>query len=210
VIPDSWLRARCAPHPSVVGPSQVPRRYRALALDGVQNEKLREKVRQYGRADVFWEVAPQGIGTLFVGVAGTYKTWATAVLAEAIRTQFLLDVAWTNCAEEFEMLDRTKFSAATDARVRELKTAPVCVLDDFMQVAPGGSAFALLQGVINARYDNTMPTLFTANLPADGVREAMLAAFGANVQRRVFEMTEGFRQGVRIPAAAPSAPAARP
>lgn len=191
------LRAAIVPPGLPLAPSPVPLRYRGAGLDRVQRPGLRTVLRRYGQADVFWDTAERGIAPCFTGPTGTFKTTAAAVLAEAIHLRFRLPVTWVCCPDVFEALDRQAFAEATARVLEHYRTAPFLVLDDFA-LTPSGRALDFFRAIVNARYDATLPTAYTANLVLSAKDQQPLVDFaGANVARRILEQSEGFRAAVK-------------
>lgn len=195
-IPTTWLSKQRKTHIELLHSTEVPRRFQQARLSDVQPSGLVKVAQRY--SDEFWNVAPNGIAPLFLGTAGQYKTMTAAAIANGIRTHYLLDVAWCNCATEFVQFDREAFDPSTKKRLDWLKSAPFLVMDDFTSVPPKSRMAHTLVELGCTRYDAMLPTLWTGNLLITKTdRTPLVAAVGAALSRRILEASEGFAVQVK-------------
>lgn len=168
----------------------LPSRY-ASARFGTLKEGsplLAEIVTDY-LAD-FWNKASAGIAPAFVGTTESYKTYASAVLVKAVAGA-KLPVEWLACG--------VVLTGMSPWQVREAQqfgvwfSCPFLVLDDITTLRPGSPAIDVLQAIVLSRFDNQLPTVWTANLPAKGMDAALAEHFGVSTARRLLEGSDSFR-----------------
>lgn len=177
----------------------LPLRFEAADLSGIPKDSA---IKQCTMAYLtkFWDVAPQGIGCLFLGRARQYKTYASAAIARRIHRAGITSL-FVQCGVHIAHLDRNRFSNATTRTIQYWNTVPFLVMDDFTQVPEKTFGASVLLEVAESRFSNQRPTLWTGNVgPVGGewndVVEVMARMYGAGFSRRVYDGTEGFR--VRI------------
>lgn len=187
----NWLESRIAQQPVPV-PLVLPQRFADAALEHVPEGPLKEATTEYLRR--FLEVAPQGVGCLFVGRARTYKTYATAVIARRVHGMAHLDVEFAQCAVLAAQIERARFTANTSDVVTRIKDAGLVVMDDFAQVQPNSFPATVLMEIAESRFSAMRPTLWTANIDAGrDITKAIANLYGAGFARRVYDASEGFR-----------------
>lgn len=196
-IPTNWLTDRRVAHPSLLKESEVPRRFADVSITSVKPAALLKVAEKYNQQ--FWDAAPKGIAPLLLGTAGQFKTVTAAVLARGIREQYLIDVAWCNCATAFVQFDREAFAPETKKRIDWLKTVPFLVMDDFSHVQPNSRMMATLVEVGCTRFDDMLPTLWTGNLTlAKGDHSKLVECVGTALARRMLDASAGFRAQIVV------------
>jgi DNA replication protein DnaC len=188
----TWLHAEFAPHPALLPPLELPPRFANVKFADIPSPGLRRIAQTYVKG--FWEFAPEGRAPLFVGSVETYKTYTAALIAKAIHRTYQLPVVWVNCAEEFNRLERNRYSDETNARIHKLKTASFLVLDDVSQVPAGTWQMNIVVEIGAYRFDHLRPTLYTGNIDVSSTDTDVLErAFGACLSRRILSSSEGLR-----------------
>lgn len=138
----------------------------------------------------FWKQAMQGSAPAFVGTTESYKTYASAVLAKAIAGANL-PVEWLACG--VILTGMSPWQAREAHQFGNWFSCPFLVLDDITTLKPGSPAIDVLQAIVLARFDNQLPTCWTANLPGARLDTALAEHFGVSVARRLLEGSTGFR-----------------
>lgn len=186
----SWLDRARRPSADLLLPNEVPELFAEVSWCEEQPSIIAQVARQY--LTRFWELAPAGKAPAFIGRAGTYKSFTAAIIANRVRSQGLLDVAWVQCGPEFERLERRRFEDWTDKRLAHLASVPFLVLDDFTKVRPGSIALDMLDGLVERRYANRHPTLYTGNIALSREDDsAVVNHFGVGFARRFREGAKG-------------------
>ena len=177
-------------HSSQLREAEVPKAYQHLTLEGIQSVRFQKLAKHY--LQNFWELAEAGKAPALLGRAGTYKTWTASVVATYIRDTALLDVAFMQCAVELQDLERRRFEPYVSLRLDWLGKVPFLVLDDFTKPRPNSFAQDMLDGIVEKRYADGLPTLFTGNVQVSKDDWTVVAdQFGAGFCRRMREMTAG-------------------
>lgn len=187
--PAGWLHALVALHPSQLGPNEIPTAYQDVTVQGIQKERVRQNVQNY--LQNFWSLAEQGKAPAFFGIAETYKTFGACCIARMVRERALLDVAFVQCAVLLPELERVWFETA-QRRLERIGLAPFAVLDDISTVRPNSRSSDMIIGLIERRYSEGLPTVFTGNYEIRRTDwNEITNHFGAGTQRRIEEMTKG-------------------
>jgi DNA replication protein DnaC len=170
----------------------LPERYQDAHLGGIKHKLLWETSRDY--LVKFWDVAPLGIAPLFVGTSGEYKTYAALVIAKQVSSQIETSVVW--CPQFGLQLTLSRFSM--EPIIRRYCEVPFLVMDDFAALAPDKEQMQALLAITSERYNNKRPTLWTANVVVDEKDpfKHIRDRYGVLVERRLMEMSNGFRVSV--------------
>lgn len=169
-----------------------------VTLDGIREVSIAVKVRDY--LQNFYELAEDGIGTLFCGRAGSYKSYGAAVIAKTVHEKLYINVDFVDCGSELPKLDRMWYEGYADRRMKELASSPLVVLDDFTEARPTGRERQILTEIIRDRFNSKLPTLYTANLTITNKDDAVAtidAVLGLTTRRRIAERSAGFGVMVR-------------
>jgi len=187
----TWLTQLNNPAPP---PLDLPLRFADARLAGLPDGTLKEKVADY--LTEFAQVAPQGIGCLFVGRARGWKTYAAAVIARHVNHWAKIDVLFVQCAVLAAELERNRFAESTANYLDRVKHTSLVVMDDFSQIPERTFAATVLTEIAEYRFANLRPTVWTANVSGTGIEQVMQSIaqlYGAGFSRRVHDGTEGFR-----------------
>jgi hypothetical protein len=70
---------------------------------------------------------------------------------------------------------------------------PFLTLDDINKPKPNSFALDMLDGIVERRYADGLPTMFTGNILITRIDDkALVDQFGVGFARRLREMTQGF------------------
>jgi len=199
---DSWLAESVARNPS---PPRLtlPLRFMeadVLNIPGMEDgsdSPLRRITKEYLKN--FWTVAPQGIGCLFLGKAGTYKTYAACAIARRVHRQGV-DTMFAQCPVVLNRIERNRFGTESAETIHRLSTVPFLVMDDFSQVDSKTFASGLLVEIAEARFSNCRPTIWTGNIGLrDGVKVTSVLGnlYGPSFSRRITEASKRYAIYIR-------------
>ena len=179
--------------------ARIPPRYQRCDLDNFQdyNDSL---VRAVGRTRRFVEAFPVvDKGLLFVGRPGLGKTHlATACLKQVIQRTGARGVFF-DTRELLRMIRETydPIVQATESQVlRPVLDAQILVLDDLGAEKTSEWVEETLNLIVNTRYNQRRPTIFTTNyplqLPAGAPKhaETLIERIGFRMHSRLHEMCE--------------------
>ena len=178
--------------------ARIPKRYIHCTLDGLYDRSDISLARAKETVDGFIASWPgqlqQGTGLLIVGPCGTGKTHlAVAALQEIIAQEKPGKLLFRNFQElvqdlqaSFESSDSPKKSEI----LQPLLDADLLVLDELGSQKPTAWVQDILYYVINSRYNDMKPTIFTSNYyddPPAGT-ESLRDRIGAQLRSRLYEM----------------------
>lgn len=171
----------------------LPPRYHGPMLSEIPEGALKTVTIAY--LTDFYEVAPEGRGCLFLGRTRTWKTYATAVIADTIHKKTGLDCMFVQCGVLGNQIDRNRFAEATDDYINKICRTSLVVMDDFAQISERGPGAQALVEIAESRFSDLKPTLWTANVTP--VHKSMIKAvanmYGAGFARRIFDTSENYR-----------------
>lgn len=186
---ETWLDRARRDSAALLRPNDVPALFADVRWCAAQPAPITRAAQSY--LTNFWELAAKGRAPAFLGRAGTYKSYTAALVANTVRSA-LLDVAFVQCGPEFDRLERRRFDELTDSRLEQLATVPFLVLDDFTKLRPGGYAIDMLDALVERRYANQHPTLYTGNISISRDDDsALVNHFGVGFTRRFREGAKG-------------------
>jgi DNA replication protein DnaC len=176
--------------PRLLEAAAIPVRYRACTLDNFQVSNLdprererlfeaREKCRRY--VDNFLDATgrTQEAGLLFVGPPGAGKTHlATAVLSAIVR-RFRVRGRFVDFSSLIHQIQSTFDPSSPESKHDVLDPvidAELLVLDELGAQKPTAFVTDTLYLILNSRYTNRRPTIFTSNFRLERGRDSNLAA----------------------------------
>lgn len=189
----TWLLKTISETPIHAGAVELPQRYAEASVEGIGNESCKALATEY--LSQFYDVADKGIGILLVGRSGTWKTYTCCAIARLVY-RIPLKVRFVSCAVELMELARNKFDGRTADKLWQMKTTPLVVMDDFTMVPPASTAHEMLNEIAEYRFGNELPTLWTGNVGAQGLKEVMgeiASMYGPGFSRRLYHGSDGFR-----------------
>lgn len=173
--------------------AKIPARYRDKTLDNFEVDKqpaAHKVALDYTRT---WPKA-DGESLFLVGPVGTGKSHlARAILAEMIRLHKISGLA----ATVPNLMDDLRPGANDNRRSEQmelLKTVPLLVLDDLGAQKTTEWVTERLFVIINARYDDLLPTIITSNIYLEELRQ--LPGWDRLVDR-IVEMARAVRMAGR-------------
>ena len=175
--------------------AKIPARYRDKTLDNFEVDKqpaAHKVALDYTRT---WPKA-DGESLFLVGPVGTGKSHlARAILAEMIRLHKISGLA----ATVPNLMDDLRPGANDNRRSEQmelLKTVPLLVLDDLGAQKTTEWVTERLFVIINARYDDLLPTIITSNIYLEELRQLRMGS----LVDRIVEMAWrcGWRGNYRI------------
>lgn len=184
--PGAGVAKRCTCHETgypdrLLEAAGIPPRYRACSLDNFTYEHSDAEIRRRLLSartlcarfiDEFFELegGMRDSGLLFLGPPGTGKTHlAAAVLSELIRRYRVRGrfIDCTTLVQEIQATFDADAPATKSDLLRPVVEAEVLVLDELGAQKPTPWVVDLLYYVLNTRYTQRLPTLFTANYHLD-------------------------------------------
>lgn len=194
--PQTWLSKEVQPTTELVGPSPIPEQFTNATLEAVPHAGLKRVVRAYGSA--FWEEASRGMAPVFLGPVGTFKSHCAALLSRQIRDLAKIRTGWCTVPIDLTRLERKRYDQATDELIEHWKSVPFLVFDDFGMVKVGGWQYDVMVEIAMHRFETCRPTLWTGNVlvgvaSPEALKQTMVEMMGAQLTRRVFERSEGYR-----------------
>lgn len=139
----------------------IPKRFRSATLGDFNNYydyRPRESVLLTGNC---------GLGKTHLAVALAKKAF---LLSKDTLTQkgfFNFTVIGNKVKSSFH----DKSVSSMESIVNEICKVPFCILDDIGITGDKGTAFEALYVIVNERYENMLPTIYTTNLTLEGLQE---------------------------------------
>ena len=185
----TWIDTYRAAHPEPE-PLRIPERFAAAELAGIPEGPLRQCAISY--LTNFYTLAAAGKGCLFLGRAGTYKTYTACAILKQIHGKARLDARFVQCPLFVNRIERARFSTDSERLIQQTCTQPVVVMDDFSQVVPNSYGAGILLEIAEARFSNQLPTLWTGNIHVsrksyNDIVATLTNLYGPSLGRRVAE-----------------------
>lgn len=148
----------------------VPPRYRGMTFDSFEtigdqaDSKARKKLVAQSYVEKFSELAPRGIGMVFLGGSGTGKTHLACAVLQALMSK--VTGLYITCDEMLDRINSTycKQSQTSTAEIKNLfSTVPLLVLDEIGRTKLTPAAQSTIFKIVDARYSRMLPTIFVSN-----------------------------------------------
>lgn len=177
----------------------VPRRFRDAVIDNKTNLIMAAIVEDF--ITNFHQYYKEGKAPCFLGPPGVGKTYASVAIAKQLHTK-QVPVTWVDAVTTMSRLMDLRDFRKDEFFVerKKLTDNPVVVLDDFYQLQRYDRTRELFFQIVNARYNNNLPTVFTGTFDVETsasfvvehkVWEVIGEKFGSSVSRRIKVMSEG-------------------
>ncbi|MBE3586236.1 MAG: ATP-binding protein [Thermoanaerobacter sp.] len=183
--PGSFRKEVCQHSKKVVAKKLIelagfPRRHLALTLEQLD---AKEKVLAYIKS---WpENKKTGRGLLIVGPTGVGKTQLVTALGVEIVKRYVEAVNFVHLADLCSIFRKAVKDAGTESRLERLvRSRNLLILDDVGAVPLSGFDHQSLNSLIDTRYREQLPTVFTANLS----KGEMVGYIGERAVSRIKEM----------------------
>jgi DNA replication protein DnaC len=177
----------------------IPKRYAECTIDSLFDRGNAELIAAKRRAQEFVDCWPSPASTrpgmLFAGTPGVGKTHlAVAVLrgiVDADKQGTLLFVNFNDFAERIKSTFDEKSDERTQEVLRPAYTADLLALDELGGTRPTAWVQDVLYNLINDRYNNDRPVVFTTNFTdTPGPAGTLADRIGDRLRSRIFEMCE--------------------
>lgn len=171
----------------------LPRRYADAVIDDKTGDITRALIENY--VGNFKEYYLQGLAPAFFGPPGVGKTHAAAVIAKLLDAKGV-PVMWTSAVKMLNMLmDYRDFRKEEYFKLKaEVTETPVVVVDDFGHMQEFTRTKEMFFEIVDTRYSNKLPTIFTANYDVVGYSlswSEMALKISPSIVRRVKAMSKG-------------------
>jgi DNA replication protein DnaC len=174
----------------------IPRRFVKAEFDAQTNTTMGVIAKEFLKN--FEKYYSAGLAPAFFGKPGIGKSHIAAVVAKQLNEQGV-PVYWADVIGTLNtMMEHRDFRASTayfDLK-KKVMTIPVVVLDDFTHLQSFERTRELFFEIVNTRYANNLPTMFTANFALDPEGEKIswndvAREFGVAITRRIKLMSKG-------------------
>jgi DNA replication protein DnaC len=175
---------------------RIPRRFMKATVDSITHTALKGFAQNYiVRFDEYYLA---GKAPALFGKPGLGKTFVAAAIANGlVNSTYNVPVFWADTIDVLYKLIDYRDLHRTDEYFslrRKLFSSPVVVLDDFGQLRDFARIRELFFQVVNHRYGENLPTIFTANFPVGKKQEEWAGVdqcFSSALTRRIYTMSEG-------------------
>lgn len=182
---------------TLLAESRIPRRYQHCSLDTFityPNERLLNAVARAKRFAEQFPVVEKGL--FFVGSPGIGKTHlGVAILHQVIRTRGARGLFYDT--RDLLKVIRSTYDPTNRTReqdvLRPVMTAELLVLDDLGAEKTSDWVEETLNLIVNTRYNERLPTIFTSNFEEKEDRtdpESLLGRVGFRMHSRLYEMCD--------------------
>jgi DNA replication protein DnaC len=177
------------------GPPKLPNRFKEATLDAKTNPVMAEIAKQF-LLD-FEHYYRSGLAPAFFGPPGIGKTHVCAAVARSLYYDQGVPVMWAGVVKTLnKLMDMKDFRNVADyiTLKRNLTTYPVVVLDDFGHMQEFTRTKEMFFELVDTRYANQKPTLFTANFEIGDTAdswEIISNKLSPAITRRIRLMSQG-------------------
>lgn len=175
---------------------KIPKRFRNAEFDAKTSVNMGTIAKEFLLNFEKYYLA--GLAPAFFGKPGIGKSYVAAIIAKQLN-ETGVPVYWADVVSTLNtMMEHRDFRSAPAyfELKKKVTTIPVVVLDDFTHLQSFERTRELFFEVVNTRYANNLPTIFTANFALDA-KGAVISwkdiahEFGAAVTRRIKIMSKG-------------------
>lgn len=166
----------------LIGQSGIGRRFMMRTFDNFVCEtedqtKCYEIALEY--AEHFEQHAASGTGIFFAGKVGTGKTHLAAAIALYLMNKGTPVIFRTGIDMFADIRKAYSGDVSESAILGTYKTVDLLIIDDLGKEKMTEWAASMLFGIINARYENMLPTIITTNIGTAGLEKS----FGEDTTR---------------------------
>jgi DNA replication protein DnaC len=154
---------------------EIPRRFKNASLgdfENVYNYMPLESVLIFGGC---------GVGKTHLSVAMAKRAFINSQ-KELPKKGFY---NFTDVSNKVKSSFHDEADLSMEAIIAEICKVPFCILDDIGITGTKGAAFEALYVIVNRRYENLLPTIYTTNLDLQGLQEA----YGDRIASRLSSCT---------------------
>lgn len=127
-------------------------------------------------------------GMAFTGTVGTGKTMLATIIANEFLRQRIPTIFTVTPTLISELLS-SQFDDSLNSKIYKLSTVEVVIFDDLGREKPSEWVRSQYYKIIDARYSNYLPTLFTSNYSFDEIGQE--ERLGDAVASRLYSLTKG-------------------
>ena len=135
----------------------------------------------------FEKMKKDNIGLIFFGTVGSGKSYLAEAIANELIETLLMRVKMRNFAQIMNDLQRG-YDLGKNEYIRSLVTVPLLILDDLGIERDTSYAKEQVYEIINSRYLEKKPTIFTTNLPIDKISNYEAEMEYQRIYSRILEM----------------------
>ena len=176
----------------------LPERFIRARIDEKTHPAVRELLNDYIKQ--YDDAIAQCVAPSFFGVAGTWKTYAAAILAKVIHSRGH-KVYWCQTVGDLnKILDYRDYKAESYFTLKDkLLNTEFVIFDDFGQLRNYSRLRELFFEIVDYRYVWKRLTTFTANFNINSKEDwaTAVAGFGPALARRVHAMSAGYLLNLR-------------
>lgn len=147
------------------------------------NFKVNEFNRKAWESALNFKISCEGTGLLFFGSYGIGKTHLAAAIVNRLLGQ--IRVLYISCPDFLNEIREALYTKGNSSRLMIAKSVDLLVLDDIGAEKPSEWVRETLFVLINHRYENLLPTIFTTNCNLDELEQRL----GGRISSRIAEMS---------------------
>lgn len=170
--------------------SRLGRRFRDKTLENFRTNKKNKRALQVvcRYVEKFYENLEAGKGLIIMGKIGTGKTHLAAAILHKVISQMRTGIrmAVPELLDEIRATYREGSLVGSETLLEELKKVNLLILDDIGKEKPTEWVRERLYVIINARYENMLPTVYTTNCNEEELKQQI----GEAITSRIYETCE--------------------